>query len=181
MSYRDIILPAIDQETYTHWRSYSDCADPQKVIQNNPNLPIPIQHDAPAVLRGALEKIALFLTREHDYPSYHHNSCDKDQVGFLWMEDKGESIEAYGACSFEWTGFEASRKWPAGEAWRMAWVWFHPYDRRCGHLSSAWDYFCARFGKFHLLCPVSPAMARFLKKREFWLEVDEETGYIKDL
>ena len=50
--------------------------------------------------------------------------------------------------------------------WGLAWVWFHPYERRRRHLSRAWPYFRARFGDFEVERPLSLAMAAFLRKHE---------------
>jgi hypothetical protein len=46
--------------------------------------------------------------------------------------------------------------------WALQWIWFHPYERRKGHLRNAWPYFLDRFGTFQVEPPLSPAMDKLL-------------------
>lgn len=47
----------------------------------------------------------------------------------------------------------------------LEFVWIHPFYRNQGVLQRAWPEIVARFGKFYVSEPVSPAMQRFLEKQ----------------
>jgi hypothetical protein len=49
-------------------------------------------------------------------------------------------------------------------SWALQWVWFHPYERRRGHLTRCWQLFLRRYGAFDVERPLSDAMMRFLSK-----------------
>lgn len=127
---------------------------------------------SPLAHRRAVERLGIYLKREehYDFPIYDAEEAAQysgraGDVAFLWTSyraaDWGKSGElhpAVGACCFRW------RQWsdaPAG--WALAWAWFHPYERRRGHLKRAWPYFCERFGNFLPEPPLTPAMKSFVR------------------
>jgi hypothetical protein len=46
----------------------------------------------------------------------------------------------------------------------LRWVWIHPYQRRGGVLSRAWETLRANHGDFFVEPPFSPAMLSFVRK-----------------
>lgn len=109
-------------------------------------------------LRRAVERCAIYFRREFRYDFVQYSADElghpKDRA-FLW---EARSV-VVGACSFRWVEWE-----DADASYTMDWVWFHPYERRQGNLSSAWLYFRRRFGRFHVEQPLSDAMEAFLAR-----------------
>ena len=64
----------------------------------------------------------------------------------------------FGAIGVRW---KKSENAPA--SWSLPWVWFHPYERRQGHLTKAWPFLLKMFPNPYIEPPVSPAMSAFLK------------------
>jgi hypothetical protein len=130
---------------------------------------------SPVAHRRAVERLGIYLKREQhfDFPPYDaeeavHYSDQAQDVAFLWTTHRHADLKkdewvhpAIGACGFRW------RKWSdAPEGWALAWVWFHPYERRQGHLTRAWPYFRERFGDFLAEPPLSAAMKSFVRKMQ---------------
>jgi hypothetical protein len=117
-------------------------------------------------LRKAVEELGRFFRREfhYDFPQYYHLECDNLGRAFLWASPlprtaKGRQMMVYGACGFHWDKWENYR-----HGWSMSWCWFHPYERRQGHLLDVWPYFRARFPGFICVPPFSISMIKFLFK-----------------
>jgi hypothetical protein len=130
-----------------------------------------------------VERLGIYMKREecYDTPVYDaeeealHRAGD---VAYLWTSYQHAGwgkdqplLPAIGACCFRW------RKWAdAPPGWALAWVWFHPYERRRGHLTRAWPYFRARFGDFIAEPPLSPAMQAFMLKQQDDSAVEAQRG-----
>lgn len=126
-------------------------------------------------IRKAVEQLALYFKREfgYDFVQYSAKETLHQDRAFLWSDStphNGRMQEVvYGACCFRWRKY---KNHPHG--WAMAWCWFHPYERRKGHLSDAWPYFQARFPGFTCEGPFSPAMTGFLLKVGYFTGDDRE-------
>ena len=126
----------------------------------------------PLKYRKAVEKLAYYFRREfgYDFPPYHASSTT--DVVFMWIgEDydwNGRRSVGYGACAFDYEPCsESTANFKACNEdghWFLMWAWFHPYERRKGHLSRAWSYFQKRFGDFGIQYPISKEMENFLGK-----------------
>ncbi len=126
---------------------------------------------SPLPWRKAVEEMAVFFQREleYDHPPYGATEIDynrklaKDRV-LVFARDavtpKGDDIFFFfGAVGVRW------REWddmPAG--WSIAWAWFHPYQRRKGHLTKAWKYITEMFPDPWVEHPLSNTMESFLRK-----------------
>jgi len=95
---------------------------------------------------------------------------DPNAVAFLWIEknDSGKYF-AVGACYFYIKTVKDD------DVWFLMWTWFHPYERRKGHLEQAWKYFRTTFGDFYVEPPYSNALRSFLIKQEG----NANWGYLK--
>lgn len=130
-----------------------------------------ITRDSPLSYKKAVEAIGVYFTREMRYdfrpfsvseysnrvyrtPSNRTN--DENTRSFLWVNADGYPghWETYGACTFRRTG----------DTWYLKWVWLHPYERRKGHLRTAWPFFRSMFGVFVPDAPISPALQEFMRK-----------------
>jgi hypothetical protein len=116
-----------------------------------------VTHKSPMSLQRAVEPLGWYIKREfnYDFPLFTAGDMDKDDLVFLWRGGSHFDCPLVGACSFE------KRKNGINE---LMWVWFHPYERRKGHLAKAWPYFCVRFGRFEVQGPWSDAMLSFMTK-----------------
>ena len=131
----------------------------------------------PLRYRKAVEKLAYYFRREfgYDFPPYTaDNALSFDQrtdVVFMWIgqgwdDHIGRRSVGYGACAFDYEtcDFPDVETCGADGHWFLTWAWFHPYERRKGHLSGAWPYFQERFGDFGVQYPISESMKTFLDK-----------------
>ena len=122
---------------------------------NSLKIPYEVTHDSPIAYRKAVEKIGRYWEREGDFqcgiPYDHEYKYENEKAVFLWTapttierfiknEDGWHDVDilnkaiAYGACGFDYK-----------DKWQLAWIWIHPYERRKGVLTKAWDYFYERF------------------------------------
>ena len=114
--------------------------------------------------RRAVWRLSELLSSEKRYGGlygYGGRETDPSCVTYMWLRyepwyDPDISIPCVGAACF--------REEP-GYGHYMAWVWFHPYCRRSGLLSSVWKIFEANHPNFGVASPLSPAMLAFLEKR----------------
>ena len=118
----------------------------------------------PMRYRMAARKIGYFFYNElhHDTPPYLPRR-QPDDIMFMWIDTDytlRKKAIAYGVC-----GFSPLTNHENKDGWELSWAWFHPYERRRGHLSNAWPYFLERFGLFSVQTPWSVGMQEFLKKR----------------
>jgi hypothetical protein len=150
-------LPADEQEE--HWR----------VADELPRFRHPdfgcVTGQSPISTRRCVEQIARYFRREfrYDFVQYSAEHPKSDTRAYIWHPQyyAGEQETVIGAAYFCW------REWSdADPGWALAWIWFHPYERRKGRLSSAWDYFRLRFGDFFVEPPLSAAMEAFLRKHD---------------
>jgi len=142
---------------------------PDAVFPNGFGGRLEVNSNSPLSHHKALEILGRYFNREfhYDEPPYFTaearvNPPDR-QRSFLWCHSKpgSGSFRAVGACSFE------VLKQRSGKiGWALTWAWFHPFERRRGHLSSSWDFFVEEFGQFHCVRPLSADMERFLSTRE---------------
>jgi hypothetical protein len=54
-------------------------------------------------------------------------------------------------------------RWNSAPKWTLDWVWFHPFERRRGHLTEAWPFLLKMYPNLIIERP-SDAMERFLDK-----------------
>ncbi|HEU6448929.1 MAG TPA: hypothetical protein VFV23_10880 [Verrucomicrobiae bacterium] len=126
---------------------------------------------SPKSWRKEVEKLAYYFRREmhYDFPPYTASEAEysldvlRDRVLIFTNHHTTEKWERVfyliGAVGVRW------RKWEdAPHGWSVAWVWFHPYERRKGHLTKAWPFLLEMFPKPHVEPPISDAMKRFLLK-----------------
>jgi hypothetical protein len=129
--------------------------------------PVRVTVKSPKAYREAVYRIATFFRYEFNYDAVQYDNegeeSDSDHIAFLWIhpEAYGSSNEfkvpCIGACCF--------RLRESGYA--LQWIWFHPYLRRNGLLTNAWDEFVNEFGNFNVEPPLSDAMQAFLKKQNW--------------
>ena len=139
-----------------------------------------VEHWEDLQRRLAVEKLGRYFRREfhYDFIPYYAtaNSDNSKNVVFLWLGEDydryGRKAVAYGVVEFRPCPYPELIK--EGCEWELAWIWFHPYERGKGHLSSAWDYFQKRFGNFWVQHPLSFGMEEFLKKHPETLELPSE-------
>lgn len=125
-----------------------------------------VKANSPRILRRMVWLMARQFRLEfrYDFVQYGHDGEDEDEKGvaFLWSSTSRQDYDwrfAFGACCFRW------REWDnAPHGWALQWIWFHPSERRAGHLTSAWPNFRARFGDFFVEPPLSDGMKAFLVK-----------------
>jgi len=55
-------------------------------------------------------------------------------------------------------------RWNSRPNWTLDWVWFHPFERRRGHLTEAWPFLLQIYPDYKISEPLSIAMQAFLKK-----------------
>lgn len=109
-------------------------------------------------LRNAFHKLACYFRREfhYDFVPYDPDEADRSLRGYIWISDTDIAI---GGCCFRRVKWEN-----AAPGYLLTWVWFHPYERRQGHLTRIWPFFETRFSRFSVDPPYSEAMTRFLQK-----------------
>jgi hypothetical protein len=125
----------------------------------------------PAVQRVHLRRVeqcAYYFKREHhyDFPQFgteEHVRWDgtpapDDGRPYLFVHEDRH----VGAAIFRWRQYTNV---PAG--WWLAWVWLHPYVRRCGLLTRAWPTFTATYPGFFVEPPLSNGMRHFLDKHAY--------------
>jgi hypothetical protein len=126
---------------------------------------------SPRKWRVEVERLAYYFRREfgYDFPPYTADEADfgsglvKDRVLVFFKATFNRRMEDvlyfYGAIGVHW------RVWAdAPASWSIAWVWFHPYERRKGHLTSAWPFLIRTYPDLWVEHPLSKAMEEFLKK-----------------
>jgi hypothetical protein len=172
----DIRLPVLPAARFAH-ESEFDRTEPGYVdTPADLNCPAHVVTDrSHSSVRKAVEQLARYFRRELGYDSVQYLADEhqgRDRT-YLWTHGTYHNHKSQqlviGACCFRWGDGEDR---PPG--WAMAWCWFHPYQRRQGHLSEAWAYFLARFPGFVCERPFSDAMAKFLLKRGYFDERDRE-------
>lgn len=121
---------------------------------------------SPLSHRRAVWRLARYFRREFrfDFEQYGYEGRDDDfdHRAYLWLADRYSHASVIGACCFRWRDEYKD----LSPRWGLQWIWFHPYERRKGHLTEAWPYFRARFGDFCPEPPLSAAMRSFLFKME---------------
>jgi hypothetical protein len=131
---------------------------------------------SPTALRTATQRMAEYFRREfgYDFPQYSaspRGEPDARTHAYLWTAPDWCSFgpqPVVGAACFRWRTWSGDR--PNGipaESYEMDWMWLHPYVRRTGMLTRAWEYFLAAHGPFVPGAPFSPAMDEFLRKHNY--------------
>ena len=125
-------------------------------------------------IRRAVECCAYYFRRELNFDFLQYCSLEKQDDkhrAFLWTHDgtldEKDRVTVVGACCFrlrKWSDAPLSNLPP--ESYALQWIWFHPYERRKGHLQKAWPYFSRRFGRIVPEAPMSESMRAFLKKNK---------------
>jgi len=113
--------------------------------------------------RRAAETLATYFKRELSYDIVQYSVSEtypKDCVLLFTYETYEKVQYAFGAVCMRWREYLDHDL-----EYAMAWVWFHPYERKQGHLSKLWPHLAERFGNFVCEGPLSPAMRAFLTKR----------------
>ena len=130
-----------------------------------------VNTSSPKETKEALEKFARYFKYEFNFDDvqYHAENHDKNCIGFLFTESAFDMAtddnpqtptRCVGGCCFRKEEFKGSIKWV------LYWVWFHPYFRNKGILSSHWSPFTEQFGDFIVWPPLSPAMESFIDKQK---------------
>lgn len=153
----DIILPSL-ADGWSYARSQMIRAD---LRPPDPKM-LAVTAEAPRRLREAVEQIAKFFRREfgYDFVQYSAKQHRAPDVAFVWSSREDPvSADAIGAVHFV---VDEPKNGPA--FWRLSWAWFHPYERRKGHLRKAWPFFQQMFGRFRVAPPLSKGMSSFLEQ-----------------
>lgn len=97
----------------------------------------------------------------------HVPTTDDVARSFLWHDGKRGSFQTFGACTFR------LRDDDIGHYWGLQWIWFHPTQRRNGHLTAAWPFFRSMFDVFIPEPPLSIEMKSFLRKMDYITVLEE--------
>lgn len=134
--------------------------------QREPTL---VTSSSPRRLRTVVYTTARYFRREfgYDFPGFPHPDDRDDRLWEAWLwpasAARYASVRplAVGACCFR------RMRWDCrpGRTWTMTWIWLHPFARRRGLLTEAWDAFVERYGDFILEPPLSDAMEGFAADR----------------
>jgi hypothetical protein len=124
---------------------------------------IPVGPASGRSLRKAVHELAKLFRREfgYDFVQWSVKETNPRTEAFLWCSESWSFQVPLGAVCFRW------REWkdaPAG--WSLDWIWMHPFERRHGHLSTAWPFFSKLYGDFHVAPSLSPAMSSFVEKQK---------------
>jgi hypothetical protein len=109
--------------------------------------------------------MGLHFNRELDFPfsPYCKEYLSSSDCAHLFAVNPDiDRYYACGACLFQWIEWQN-----APPSFLLGWVWFHPYFRHRGLLSSVWPYFQEKYGDFFVQEPLSPAMRSFLDKQGY--------------
>ena len=161
----------VDQERYRIQLPYTSWPN-KNTITIDGDVLHEISTSEPLKYRKAVQKLGNYFRREFqsDFPLYHASDTDNSNVVFMWIgEDYKNDIKSvgYGVCVFDHVVTcqnNTDKSCKEDKHWVLMWAWFHPYERRRGHLSKALSYFQKRFGKFDIQHPVSEEMNNFLDK-----------------
>jgi len=137
--------------------------------------PLLIEVRSPKRLRNQVEEFALHFKHEfnYDFVQYRSNEQPKNCKGYspyeawLFHEDAPDKYDigepehrrSIGVCCFR-----SNNGYKGKPAWRLDWVWFHPFRRRRAIMSGQWSMFQERYGRFSVEKPLSLSMEQFLKK-----------------
>jgi hypothetical protein len=136
----------------------------------------PVGYSSPIAYRKAAERLAYCFRREFDYFFVQYEAKEANFSGFKVMHDRvlmfGKLDQStsepntrtlfFGAVCVRWM------EWSNAPAcWTLDWAWFHPYERRKGHMTKAWPYIVQMFPDLWVSHPRSAAMEAFLVKVGF--------------
>ena len=139
---------------------------PGDLDERGPTLVLP---SAAKRLRAAVHASAVAFRREmhFDFVQFPTADDETDRAWEAWLWPASDAHYAtvrplaIGACCFRRLRWD-HRPHPV---WTMTWAWLHPFARRRGLLSDAWDTFVDRYGDFILEPPLSEAMEGFAAHR----------------
>jgi hypothetical protein len=143
----------------------------RKLPQTSPS---PIKASSPLALRRHVETLAYYFKREFhfDFPQFEASESPSDSWyvpydAWLFHEEANDEVRDLEDNPRRVIGAACFRQRIDEDAinWALQWIWFHPYERRRGHLTQSWALFRSRYGQFHVEGPVSDAMAQFLAKQ----------------
>jgi hypothetical protein len=133
-----------------------------------------VSGDSPHTIRRCVETLAYYFKREFhfDFPQFEASESPSDSryvpyEVWLFHEEALDQARDLDDNPRRVIGAACFRQRPHGSAkrWALQWIWFHPYERRRGHLSRSWSLFKSRYRQFHVEGPLSDAMKRFLSKQ----------------
>ena len=143
-------------------------------VQDSPLL---VNTQSPKIFRKHVEFFARCFMRElhFDFVQFDASELSSSRFytpydAYLFHErawdlvrhvDEPARSRTIGACCFRRDTAIGSES-----GWTLQWVWFHPFFRQRGHLSTAWPTFKERYGEFTVDPPLSLAMKAFLAKQE---------------
>lgn len=117
-------------------------------------------------LRQEVERFARYFLREMHTGGIQYEASENEFDGcFVPYEAYIFEHQSFcvGACCFRQ---RPSSQDCASLYWSMDWIWLHPYVRRNGILTRAWQEFERTYGEnFDLAKPLSSAMESFVAKR----------------
>jgi hypothetical protein len=149
----DITAPTIAKSVLSRWDAWDG---------GRQMLPRVVKPDAPLRVRQVVEILARYFRREFSYDMVNYVASEKNArcQAWLWVKDEWPGGLALGHAVFWQQDFEGrpEREWELGS------VWFHPYARGHGHLTTAWPIWQEHYGPFWICTPWSPAMRSFLAK-----------------
>jgi hypothetical protein len=104
---------------------------------------------SPKSFRIAVETLAYYFRREfsYDFCQYcaEEGSDESEHRAYLWTTARAAPYNQHaiiGACCFRKRHYDEPL--PPGvpaDCYALQWIWFHPYERRQGHLTRALPYF----------------------------------------
>jgi len=118
-------------------------------------------------LKKFVYRIAVYFRREfqYDFVQYSEDEQDLTHRAFLFFSrasDKYYDKDIYrilgGGC------FRQRKYQDFPESYALKWIWIHPYMRRKGMLTKAFDEFMNQFEQFRVESPYSVEIKSFLEK-----------------
>jgi RimJ/RimL family protein N-acetyltransferase len=118
-------------------------------------------------LKKFVYRIAVYFSREfqYDFVQYSEDEQDLTHRAFLIFSRAGDKY--YGKDIYRILGggcFRQRKYQDFPESYALQWIWIHPYMRRKGMLTKAFDQFINQLEQFRVEPPYSVEIKSFLEK-----------------
>jgi hypothetical protein len=131
-------------------------------------------------LKKFVYKIAVYFRREfnYDFVQYSEDEEDLTHRAFLFLSRAGDKYYDKDIYRILGGGCFRQRKYQDfPESYAFQWIWIHPYMRRKGMLTKAFDEFINQFEQFRVESPYSVEIKSFLVKGgSTWIIKDENNS-----
>ena len=118
-------------------------------------------------LKKFVYRIAVYFRREfqYDFVQYSEDEPDLTHRAFLFFSRAGDKYYDKDIYRILGGGCFRQRKYQDfPESYALQWIWIHPYMRRKGMLTKAFDEFMNQFEQFRVESPYSVEIKSFLEK-----------------